>query len=117
MKKKQTTGIKKAKIVNANVDVCGGDSEDELASLDVVNADVNASAAIAYSKLNLGTSIVNADVSGSAAIVESKLSLASDAAAGTASRRTLAGTGSATSAAKSDHTHTVYDRDNGQLGY
>ena len=39
-----------------------------------------------------------------------------DAAAGTASRRTLAGTGSATSAAKSDHTHTVYDRDNGQAG-
>jgi hypothetical protein len=40
----------------------------------IVNADVNASAAIAYSKLNLATSIVNADISGSAAISFSKLS-------------------------------------------
>lgn len=40
------------------------------------NAEVSASAAIAYSKLNLATSIVNADVSASAAIVYSKLSLA-----------------------------------------
>lgn len=39
----------------------------------IVNADVSASAAIAYSKLNLGTSIVNADVSTSAAIAMSKL--------------------------------------------
>lgn len=41
----------------------------------VVNADINASAAIAYSKLALTGSIVNADVSASAAIVYSKLSL------------------------------------------
>ena len=39
----------------------------------IVNADVNATAAIAYSKLNLATSIVNADVSASAAIALSKL--------------------------------------------
>lgn len=39
----------------------------------IVNADVSASAAIAYSKLNLATSIVNADVSASAAIAFSKL--------------------------------------------
>jgi hypothetical protein len=42
-----------------------------------VDADVAAGAAIAYSKLNLGTSIVNADVSGTAAIAYSKLSLGS----------------------------------------
>lgn len=42
---------------------------------DIVNADISASAAIAYSKLNLATSIVNADVSGSAAIAYSKLNL------------------------------------------
>jgi len=42
----------------------------------IVNADVNASAAIAYSKLNLATSIVNADINGSAAIAYSKLNLA-----------------------------------------
>lgn len=41
----------------------------------VVNADINAAAAIAYSKLNLATSIVNADINGSAAIAYSKLSL------------------------------------------
>lgn len=39
----------------------------------IVNADVNASAAIAYSKLNLATSIVNADVGAAAAIAKSKL--------------------------------------------
>lgn len=48
--------------------------------------------------------IVDADVNAAAAIGESKLSLASDAAAGTASRRTL-GTGS-TQAAAGNHTHT-----------
>lgn len=42
----------------------------------IVNDDVNASAAIAYSKLNLATSIVNADVAVGAAIAYSKLNLA-----------------------------------------
>lgn len=41
----------------------------------IVNADVNAAAAIAYSKLNLATSIVNGDISASAAIAYSKLAL------------------------------------------
>lgn len=41
----------------------------------IVNADVNAAAAIAYSKLNLLGSVVNADVNASAAIVYSKLNL------------------------------------------
>ena len=39
----------------------------------IVNADVNASAAIAYSKLNLTNNIVNADINTSAAIDASKL--------------------------------------------
>ncbi len=39
------------------------------------NTNISASAAIAYSKLNLATSIVNADVSASAGIVGSKLNL------------------------------------------
>lgn len=39
----------------------------------ILNADISASAAIAYSKLNLATSIVNADISASAAIARSKL--------------------------------------------
>jgi len=39
----------------------------------IVNTDVNAAAAIAYSKLNLATSIVNSDISASAAIAINKL--------------------------------------------
>ena len=39
----------------------------------IINADVASAAAIAYSKLNLGTSIVNADISASAAIAYAKL--------------------------------------------
>lgn len=42
----------------------------------LVNADVNASAAIAYSKLNLADSIVNADINSAAAIAYAKLNLA-----------------------------------------
>lgn len=48
-----------------------------LSSSSIVNADVDAAAAIDYSKLNLALSIVNADISGSAAIAYSKLSLGS----------------------------------------
>ena len=44
-----------------------------LADGEVTNAKVNASAAIAYSKLNLATSIVNSDVSTSASIADTKL--------------------------------------------
>lgn len=50
-----------------------------IASGVIVNADVNASAAIAYSKLNLSSSIVNADVSSSAAIAVSKLAAGTSA--------------------------------------
>lgn len=39
----------------------------------IVNGDISASAAIAYSKLNLALSIVNGDISASAAIAHSKL--------------------------------------------
>jgi hypothetical protein len=39
----------------------------------ILNSDINASAAIVYSKLNLAGGIVNADVKSTAAIVESKL--------------------------------------------
>lgn len=58
----------------------------------IANANVDAAAAIAYSKLNLATSIVNADVSGSAAIAYSKLNLSNSLVAGdlTAGSVTLA---------------------------
>lgn len=71
--------------------------------LSVTNAKVSATAAIAKSKL-AALAIVNADVDAAAAIAETKLALASDAVAGTASRRTL-GTG-ATQAAAGDHAHS-----------
>ncbi len=53
------------------------DDRDEVISgiNSVVNAQVDASAAIAYSKLSLSTSILNADISASAAIAYSKLDL------------------------------------------
>lgn len=46
----------------------------------IIDADINASAAIAYSKLNLSSSIVDADIASAAAITRSKL------AAGSANR-------------------------------
>jgi hypothetical protein len=44
-----------------------------IASGSITNTQISASAAIAYSKLNLGTSIVNADIGASAAIADTKL--------------------------------------------
>jgi hypothetical protein len=67
----------------------------------VTDAKVASNAAIAYAKLALTGSLVNADVASGAAIAESKLSLASDAAAGTASRRTI-GTGALQACAGND---------------
>lgn len=80
-----------------------------LASNSVTTAKVDGSAittakiadsAVTTAKIADGT-IVNDDISASAAIAESKLSLASDAAAGTASRRTL-GTGATQACAGND---------------
>ena len=63
-------------ITNAYVDASAAIAYSKLnLSGSIVNADVNASAAIAYSKLNLSGSIVNADVNASAAIAYSKLNL------------------------------------------
>ena len=69
----------------------------------VSNVGVAAGAAIAYSKLNLATSIVNADVSTTAAIALSKL-----ATTGTLTATTFVGalTGTASNASKIDN-HTV----------
>lgn len=63
-----TTGQYLAKASNTNYDTTWS-------TFSLVNADINASAAIVYSKLSLTGSIVNADVSASAAIAYSKLSL------------------------------------------
>lgn len=66
-----------ALIVNANISASAAIAYSKLTLTDsIVNADINSAAAIAYSKLNLTGSIVNADVSASAAIAYSKLNLA-----------------------------------------
>lgn len=63
----------------------------------------NTDARLSDARTPLDGSVTNVKVAGGAAIAESKLALASDAAAATASRRSL-GTG-ATQAAPGDHTH------------
>ncbi len=62
-------------ISNLGMGIVHADSAGALTSSTIVNADVNASAAIAYSKLSLSNSIVNADINSSAAIAYSKLTL------------------------------------------
>lgn len=58
-----------------DITVSGGATVFTIDNNVITNAKVNASAAIAYSKLNLAASIVNADISASAAIAYSKLAL------------------------------------------
>lgn len=61
-------------VVNADVNAAAAIAYSKLnLSGSIVNADVATGAAIAYAKLNLSTSIVNADVNASAAIAVSKL--------------------------------------------
>ena len=70
------TGATFNNLVNADIDAAAAIAYSKLnLTGSIVNADISAAAAIAYSKLNLATSIVNADVSGSAAIAYSKLNL------------------------------------------
>lgn len=70
----QTTGLKYAQIVNANVAAGAAIAYSKLnLTGSIVNADINAAAAIAYSKLNLTGSIVNADIATGAAIAVNKL--------------------------------------------
>lgn len=75
---KSASGVKVADLGIANAQISNSAaiaySKLNLAT-SIVNADINASAAIAYSKLNLATSIVNADINASAAIAYSKLAL------------------------------------------
>jgi hypothetical protein len=59
-------------ILNEHVNASAAIAKTKLASLDIVNADVNASAAIAQSKLSLD--ITNSDINASAAIATSKIS-------------------------------------------
>jgi hypothetical protein len=63
-------------IVNADISATAAIAYSKLALTgSITNADVNATAAIAYSKLSLAGSIVNADISATAAIAYSKLAL------------------------------------------
>ena len=90
----------------------------------IVNADINASAAIAYSKLALTGSIVNADISASAAIANSKLANSTIAVTdGTTSSNislggtlTFAATANETTVAQSGGTVTIGLPDNVTIG-
>lgn len=63
-------------IADANVDAAAAIAYSKLALTGgIVNADINASAAIVYSKLSLTGGIINTDVNSSAAIAYSKLAL------------------------------------------
>jgi len=64
------------KITDAHVNASAAIAKSKLAALNIVNADVAAGAAIAYSKLALTGLIANADIAAAAGIPYSKLSLA-----------------------------------------
>ena len=73
---KSASGLKVATggITNTEVNASAAIAYSKLnLSNSILNADINASAAIAYSKLNLSASIVNADVATAAAIARTKL--------------------------------------------
>lgn len=62
-------------LVNANIDAAAAIAYSKLDLTDsIVNADINSAAGIVYSKLSLTNSIVNADINASAAIVGTKIS-------------------------------------------
>jgi hypothetical protein len=95
--------ISAATLVNADVDASAAIAYGKLAlSNSIVNADINTSAAIAYSKLNLTGSIVDADVNASAAIAVNKL------AAVTASRALVSDGSGFVSAATTTATEIGY---------
>jgi hypothetical protein len=82
-------GLANLIVVDANVSATAAIARSKLDfGSGLVNADISATAAIAKTKL-ANLDVVNADVNAAAAIAESKLNLATDAAAGTGSRRTL----------------------------
>jgi hypothetical protein len=63
-------------VVNADINAAAAIAYSKLnLAGSILNSDVNAAAAIAYSKLNLSGSIVNADINSAAAIAYSKLNL------------------------------------------
>jgi hypothetical protein len=71
-----TADIVAGSLVNADINASAGIVYSKLSLTNgIVNADINSAAAIAYSKLSLSNSIVNADINTSAAIAYSKLSL------------------------------------------
>jgi len=67
-------------IANANVSASAAIAYSKLAlTTSIVNNDISTGAAIVYSKLSLGSSIVNTDISASAAIADTKLGTISTA--------------------------------------
>jgi hypothetical protein len=74
------TVVLSGSIVNADINASAGIAYSKLnLASGIVNADINAGAGIVYSKLSLSGSIVNADISSSAAIADTKLATISTA--------------------------------------
>jgi len=70
-----TADIVAASLVNADISASAAIAYSKLdLTGNILNADISASAAIAYSKLDLSNSIVNTDINSSAAIAGSKIS-------------------------------------------
>jgi hypothetical protein len=93
-----STMILDGTIVNGDINASAAIAYTKLSlSNSIVNADINASAAIVYTKLSLSNSIVNADINASAAIVDTKLATISTAGkvANSATTATNANTASA----------------------
>lgn len=78
-----TADIVAGSLVNADISASAAIAYSKLSlSGSIVNADISSSAAIAYSKLSLSGSIVNADIASGAAIAYSKLNLSNSIVAG-----------------------------------
>ena len=76
LKKTASGPITSSTIVNSDVNAAAAIAYSKLALTNsIVNADINSTAGIVYSKLNLSNSIQNADINSGAAIAYSKLAL------------------------------------------
>lgn len=110
-----TADVKSDSITNTQINSSAGIAYSKLnLSNSIVNADVAIGAAVAYSKLNLSGSIVNADIATGAAVAYSKLNLSgsivnADVATGAAVARSKLASGNANRVAVNDGSGVLSD--------
>lgn len=101
--------------ISGDITIAAGSNTAAITAGAIVNADINASAAIAYSKLNLAGEIVNADIDAAADIAVSKLaSGGSDGQAITVQGGTVQYSGTLKN--QGAHTHGASYTNNGNSG-